>query len=834
MATGYCYGCMEIITAYPCSKCGYSPMHDTVPFALQPGTILGKKYLIGRVLGQGGFGITYIGMDLQLQRKVAIKEYYPAGFVGRNPGTSQVVWYTGEGVQEARLSGQETFLKEARKMSKVSNIGPVAQVYNVFQENGTAYICMEFIEGRTLQAHLKRTGPLSWVQAQKIFFPVIDTMEAVHRQGLIHRDLSPDNLMIQPNGGVKILDLGAAKDMNLNSGKSSMQVAKSGFSPLEQYTQTGNSGTWTDVYAMAATMYYSLTGVIPPSAIDRMDQDSLNWNLPQLQAVPPAAIEALKRALAVRSGDRTQTMEAFSRDLRGERSGGRKPPKWLIPVAAVAAAAVIIAAVVGITSGSNQNTGPEKPSSSVSSQTSTADPSLDAYQGRIDKLIKACTREIYDYRNGAQMELYFDSQGNECLRIFINEEGHDEFLFLAEYDEDGNVLESYGFEGQTLTRHSLWTRNEDGNATEIKKYGADGILIEKTEIRYGSDGRETSRTRVDGNGNTLLRANSVYDASGAETYSGTNQFGENFVYTYSADGNLLESRTTDQSGRQLSRTTYEYDRDGNQTHYCSYDENNAISYRSEYHYSSGVQTGYTFYSYYDGTEHPSDTNYIFGPRNIQFGQTYGDGSYTSSTEYVEDMFNSWRLRDFSYSTDSYSSYQIVYYDWSWDSYRDESFDADGNLVGKSESIYDESGKKTGSKHYWYNEDGSYSITVYDANYRTEYSEDYNSSGTLVSKTVYQHGADGTQIGSVCTDYNEDGSYTESERDASYHTTVSRTYDGSGALVSMAEYSYDSSGKRTGSVLTTYYYDGSYMVTVKDADSRTVSETVYDASGQPIS
>ena len=119
-------------------------------------------------------------------------------------------------------------------MNKVRKIPQVVQVLDLFQENDTAYIVMDFIEGETLTRRLQKNGPLSWHQMQEIFLPVIQAMEEVHKAGLIHRDLSPDNLMLQPDGGVQILDLGAAKDLSLNSGASSMQVAKGGFSPLEQ------------------------------------------------------------------------------------------------------------------------------------------------------------------------------------------------------------------------------------------------------------------------------------------------------------------------------------------------------------------------------------------------------------------------------------------------------------------------------------------------------------------------------------------------------------------------------------------------------------------------
>ena len=309
MELNKCMGCMEDIVEYPCSKCGFDPRQaGNAEYALPVETILAGKYLVGRVLGQGGFGITYIGLDLALERKVAIKEYYPSGQVSRQPGTQQLTWYTSESARFAQESGMEMFLKEARKMAKVEDISGIVKVKDLFRENGTAYIVMDFVEGETLKNRLKQTGPMSWKQAKEIFQPAIQTMEKVHQAGLIHRDISPDNLMLTPTGDVKILDLGAAKDLNINSGASSMQVAKSGFSPLEQYVHRGSSGPWTDVYAMAATIYYAITGTLPPNAVDRLSCDTLSWTEPKLELLPAAARDALEKALTVQFKNRTQSM----------------------------------------------------------------------------------------------------------------------------------------------------------------------------------------------------------------------------------------------------------------------------------------------------------------------------------------------------------------------------------------------------------------------------------------------------------------------------------------------------------------------------------------------
>ena len=371
MELSKCFGCMEDFRGYPCPKCGYDPKTaKNAEYALTPGTILAGKYLVGKVLGQGGFGITYIGWDIPLERKVAVKEYYPSGQVSRSPGTRNLTWYTTEAAEQARRDGMRMFLKEARKMSRADGIPGVVRVLDLFQENVTAYIVMEFIEGVTLKAKLQQTGPLPWEQVRELFLSVIQTMAQVHKAGLVHRDLSPDNIMLLPNGGVKILDLGAAKDLSINSGASSMQVAKSGFSPLEQYTQRGGSGPWTDVYSMAATIYYTLTGKLPPNAIDRLDKDTLSWENAALLALPPQALKALQKAMAVQAQNRIQSMDELGAGLSAQETHpsvtknpepkppeskstksapkDKRKPNKLVWIAAAAVVAAVVGTLFGI------------------------------------------------------------------------------------------------------------------------------------------------------------------------------------------------------------------------------------------------------------------------------------------------------------------------------------------------------------------------------------------------------------------------------------------------------------------------------------------------------
>lgn len=346
MSEQYCMGCMRIRrddSERVCPVCGQHHDDNSQPvFALRQGSILNGKYLIGKMLGQGGFGITYLGLDLLLKKKVAIKEYFPisTGTAARNSTISTEVFWATENQQELN-KGFESFLKEARKMAALEEIPGVVGVRDLFLENATAYIVMTFVEGETLKARLDRTGPMSFEDALSTLHPVIEALDRVHHAGIIHRDISPDNLMILPNGEVWLLDLGAAKEVDMEdqsgaSVKSSQMVTKQGFSPLEQYTNSGGTGTWTDVYAMCATIYYSVTGKVPPAATDRVLNDTLTRRQPLTQQ----QFDILKAGLALKPEDRIRDMKTLYERLYGQEQPRKKVPVWVFGAAAAAVVAL--------------------------------------------------------------------------------------------------------------------------------------------------------------------------------------------------------------------------------------------------------------------------------------------------------------------------------------------------------------------------------------------------------------------------------------------------------------------------------------------------------------
>ena len=331
-----CMKCMHPLTAGEtvCPECGRAyGSANAETFALKPGTILEGKYLVGEMLGQGGFGITYIGFDLLLEQKVAIKEYYPmsTGMVSRE-GHSTVVWSSAMMGKTGTQKGFDSFLKEARKMAKLGGIPGVVGVKSVFIQNETAYIVMDFIEGETLLKKLQKNGPMDFDSCVKLMTPIMQALAEVHEHGIIHRDISPDNIMVRPDGKLILLDLGAAKDLDIqgNDGsvQSSQMVAKHGFSPIEQYSKSGKVGPWTDIYAMAATIYYCCTGILPPPATDRTIDDTLACQplLTQTQ------FGILADCMRMRPQDRPQSMDTLLQMLTHPQGEAKaEPPKPVEP-----------------------------------------------------------------------------------------------------------------------------------------------------------------------------------------------------------------------------------------------------------------------------------------------------------------------------------------------------------------------------------------------------------------------------------------------------------------------------------------------------------------------
>ena len=294
-------------------------------YCLRKGTRLIGRYTIEDVLGQGGFGITYLGMDELHKKKVAIKEFFPQGIVTRNIEYEDTVTVTLVGEKENYDKGKERFLKEAQTMAMFSKDKGIVKALDFFEINNTAYIVMEYLEGVTLKQYLRENKRIDAEDLVELLVPLIEALDEIHSQGLIHRDISPDNIMVLPDGRIKLMDFGAARDYTEFGEKSLSIVLKPGYAPPEQYQTHGVQGPWTDIYALCATMYKCITGENPPDAIDRLVDDHLKkisaFGIPVL----PQIEEAIIKGMSVAAKDRYQNVGDFCEDLYGGYEENSEP-----------------------------------------------------------------------------------------------------------------------------------------------------------------------------------------------------------------------------------------------------------------------------------------------------------------------------------------------------------------------------------------------------------------------------------------------------------------------------------------------------------------------------
>ena len=284
---------------------------------LRKGTRLIGHYTIEGVLGQGGFGITYLGIDELHEKKVAIKEFFPQGIVTRNIEYQDTVTVTFVGEKENYEKGKERFLKEARTMAKFSKDEGIVKALDFFEINNTAYIVMEYLEGITLKQYLRENQRIAPEDLIELLVPLIESLDEIHSQGMIHRDISPDNIMVLPDGRIKLMDFGAARDYTEFGEKSLSIVLKPGYAPPEQYQTHGIQGPWTDIYALCATMYKCITGENPPDAIDRVIDDHLKKISEFGIVIPPQEEAAIIKGMSVSAKDRYQNIKDFCEDLYG-------------------------------------------------------------------------------------------------------------------------------------------------------------------------------------------------------------------------------------------------------------------------------------------------------------------------------------------------------------------------------------------------------------------------------------------------------------------------------------------------------------------------------------
>lgn len=361
-----CFGCFEQYddSFDICPHCGYAEgTEPELATYMRPGAILNERYVIGRALGHGGFSVTYLAWDALLLHKVAIKEYLPSEYATRRPGESRLTIFSGKEGEYFQF-GKEKFLDEAKRLSAFQNEDGIVHVYDCFSANETAYLVMEYLDGITLSEYLKKEaavlpqGRIAPEKAISMLTPVMLSLQRVHDSGMIHRDIAPDNIMLLKDGGVRLIDFGAARHAVHDCGKSMTVIIKDGYSPEEQYNSHGVQGPAADVYALSATLYQMITGITPPGAIERGEylqkhkRDMLPPPSKFNKAVTKTQDTAILNGMALHTQDRTQSIAELYEELTAQtpvrrvQETIRKRSSFSWPLWAKITAGVLAAAIV--------------------------------------------------------------------------------------------------------------------------------------------------------------------------------------------------------------------------------------------------------------------------------------------------------------------------------------------------------------------------------------------------------------------------------------------------------------------------------------------------------
>lgn len=300
-----------------CPHCGREKAGQlTWSKALAPGTILNNKILIGNILGKGGYGITYIGYDMLLEYRVAVKEFFPDEMVDRaEDGRTVLVLDEVNGEEYQRET--TAYLREARVLAEFSKFPGIVAIKDLFYENNTGYLIMEFLENGNLRKYVDSQG--GWLgvkEALELMEPVISVLGRLHKSGLIHRDVSPDNIMMDEDGSMKLIDFGGSKKVGLNNQQ--VFLGKWGFAPLEQMlSRLSEQGPWTDIYGICATLYCIMTSEVPQASYERNEKDELidiaqyNINIDKKVAA------GIMKGLSMNAKDRQQSIDELYKDLYG-------------------------------------------------------------------------------------------------------------------------------------------------------------------------------------------------------------------------------------------------------------------------------------------------------------------------------------------------------------------------------------------------------------------------------------------------------------------------------------------------------------------------------------
>ncbi|MDR1605199.1 MAG: protein kinase [Gracilibacteraceae bacterium] len=448
-----------------CPECGYAEGDQPEElYHLRPGMVLRGRYIIGRVLGIGGFGITYKAWDKNLEAVMAIKEYFPSGLVTRTPGTTNVILYAGNRAREYN-HGVARFLDEAKNMARFSSHRNIINVFEFFEDNNTAYIVMEFLDGVSLGEFVKssRLGPETCLD---IVASVCAALKEIHQTGIVHRDVSPDNIFLCLNNVVKLIDFGAARFSSSEETRMTI-ILKPGFAPPEQYNKVDAQGPWTDIYALGATMYLMTTGVKPDESTNRKIADTLAPPHVVNPAIPEHISYTIMKAMAVDKHLRFTAIADFEKALFREKKvlpleRERKLRRWRRLITVVGTALVaLVAATVFLLNWNQQRLESTLPDASIAmwyaltgneaadaAKTAAYESIVEAFSGSFPNVtVELASFAAADYaaalteaaEDGALPAMFasdgLDLENLEVLALsnLLNALGREDYYFLADY-----------------------------------------------------------------------------------------------------------------------------------------------------------------------------------------------------------------------------------------------------------------------------------------------------------------------------------------------------------------------------------------------------------------
>ena len=314
--------CLNCLNTYEegvkvCPHCGLGNWkYQAAEMTLQLGTMLKSRYKIGTVIGDGGFGITYRAVDMNTGKGVAVKEFYPREVVARSSMDHTTVKLVNRDNTAQFQKGLNSFLEEANGLARFNNTDKIVNVYDFFEQNGTAYIVMEYLRGKPLSRYAKdHGGKISVSAAINVIMKMCEALSYVHGAGMVHRDISPDNIFVEKTGKIKLIDFGAARESYGNEEKTLSIVLKPNYAPPEQFRKKSRQGPWTDVYALGATVYKLLTGRTPDQAIDRIMEDEMQVPSRYNPEVPLFLDRIVMKMMAPKIEDRFQNCDDVRREM---------------------------------------------------------------------------------------------------------------------------------------------------------------------------------------------------------------------------------------------------------------------------------------------------------------------------------------------------------------------------------------------------------------------------------------------------------------------------------------------------------------------------------------